>query len=51
MGKIDKDIIRKLIVKVITREKEFLNEKSMTETQKIKILKEIIEEEVSEYDN
>ena len=51
MGNIDKNIIRKLIVKVITKEKEFLNEKSMTETQKAKCLKEIIEEEVNEYDN
>ena len=51
MGNIDKSIIKDLIVKVITKEKEFLNEKGMTETQKVKCLKDIIEEEVNEYDN
>lgn len=51
MGNIDKEIIKKLIVKVITREKEFLNEKNISETQKAKSLKDIIEKEVTEYDN
>ena len=51
MGNIDKNIIKNLIVKVITKEKEFLNEKGMTETQNVKCLKDIIEEEVTEYDN
>lgn len=51
MGSVDKNIIKNLIVKVITKEKEFLNEKSMSETKKIKCLKEIIEKEVNGYDN
>ena len=51
MGNIDKNIIKNLIVKVITKEKEFLNEKGMTETRKVNCLKDIIEEEVTEYDN
>ena len=32
MGNINKDVVKNLIVKVITKEKEFLNEKGMTET-------------------
>lgn len=51
MGNINKDVVKNLIVKVIKKEKEFLNEKGMTETQKVKCLKDIIEEEVNEYDN
>lgn len=44
-------IIVNLVKRIITQEKEFINEKNITETKKVQIIKNIIEQEVRENEN
>ena len=44
-------IIVNLVKRIITQEKEFINEKNITEAKKVQIIKNIIEQEVRENEN